>query len=93
MTDPRTELFQVQCGPVMRSIMNELAQEYQTGSLLTIETLADRVYPKKVGGKIRLEDRLNSVKVMISQCRKKIEPLGWTITRYGYRLERLREKK
>lgn len=93
MKDPRIELFGVHYGPIGTLILNELAKEYPSGAVLSIKTLANRVYTEKYSGEQGPDDRLTCVKVMVSQCRKKIEPLGWTITRYGYRLERLRDSK
>lgn len=85
--DPRTDLFNVHCGPTERLVMNELVLAYERKEPLRPKDIAGTIYAHDPNG--GPDNSFLCVRMFIGRIRKKIEPLGWTITKYEYRLRRL----
>lgn len=85
--DPRLDLFGLPLGRVEALILKELVKAYPSGRYIRIEDMAAIVYSHdKDGGP---DHALTCIKVTVVKLRKKIERLGWTITKYEYRLDRV----
>lgn len=91
MTDPRAELFQVHCGPVERLVMNELVLAYDKKDPLRPKDIAKAIYSEDPDG--GPENAFLCIRMFIGRIRKKIEPLGWTITKNEYRLRRIADER